>query len=41
VAYGYDVSANLAVQSACRAMAFLLPVFVAGYFFLKLREIAK
>jgi ABC-type transport system involved in multi-copper enzyme maturation permease subunit len=41
VAYGYDVSANLALQSACRAMAFLLPVFVAGYFFLKLREIAK
>jgi len=41
VAYGYDVSANLVLQSACRAMGFLLPVFVAGYFFLKLREIAK
>jgi hypothetical protein len=41
VAYGYNVSANLVLQSACRAMGFLLPVFVAGYFFLKLREIAK
>ena len=41
VAYGYDVSANLALQSVCHAAAFLLPVFVASFFFLKLREIAK
>lgn len=41
VAYGYDISTNVALQSACSAIGFLLPVFVAGYFFLKLREIAK
>jgi hypothetical protein len=41
VAYGYDIPANVALQAACLAAGFLLPVFVAGYFFLKLREIAK
>lgn len=41
VAYGYGISANLALQSVLTALGFLLPVFVAGYFFLKLREIAK
>ncbi len=41
VAYGYSIPANLALQSALTALGFLLPVFVVGYFFLKLREIAK
>ena len=41
VAYGFDISPNRAVQCTLCAMAFLLPVFVAGYFFLKTREIAE
>jgi hypothetical protein len=40
VAYGFDVSPDVMLINAFRAMAFLLPVFVAGYLFLKTREIA-
>jgi hypothetical protein len=41
VAHGYDISANMVLQSACGTMGYLLPVFVFSYFFFKLREIAK
>ena len=41
VAYGFDISPDLVLTSAVRAFGFLLPVFVAGYFFLKTREVAK
>ena len=41
VAYGFDVSANVFSQCTLRALAFLAPVFVAGYLFLKTREVAK
>ncbi len=42
VAYGFDVSWDpwIAVPTL-RALAFLIPVFVAGYFFLKTREVAQ
>lgn len=42
VAYGFDISWDpwLAVPTL-RAFAFLIPVFVAGYFFLKTREVAQ
>lgn len=42
VAYGFDISWDpwIAV-STLRAFAFLIPVFVAGYFFLKTREVAQ
>ena len=41
VAYGFDVSPDVMWGNALRALGFLLPVFVAGYFFLKSREVAK
>ncbi len=41
VAYGFDISPDLLLRCVLHAGAFLLPVFVAGYFFLKLREVAK
>ena len=41
VAHGFDISPNLLFQSVFQAIAFLLPVFVAGYFFFKTREVAK
>ncbi|MBN2473725.1 MAG: hypothetical protein JXB62_03905 [Pirellulales bacterium] len=41
VAKGFDVSGNLAAQCALRSLAFLIPVFVAGYLFLKTREVAR
>ncbi len=41
VAHGFNVSPNALVQSAVRAAALLVPLFVAGYFFLKTREVAK
>jgi len=42
VAYGFDISWDpwIAV-STLRVFAFLIPVFVAGYFFLKTREVAQ
>ncbi|OHB66088.1 MAG: hypothetical protein A2V70_06870 [Planctomycetes bacterium RBG_13_63_9] len=41
VAHGFDVSGNMVWQCSLHTLAFLLPVFVAGYFFLKTREVAK
>ena len=41
VADGYNVPEVVILKSACRMMAYLLPVFLVGYFFLKTREVAK
>jgi len=41
VANGFDVSPNLILQQSVTALGFLIPVFVAGYFFLRAREVAK
>ena len=35
VSYGFDISGDLLLQCVSRAVGFLLPVFVAGYFFLR------
>ena len=42
VACGFDISWDpwIAIPTL-RAFAFLIPVFVAGYFFLKTREVAQ
>lgn len=41
VASGFDISGDTILTFACRAFAFALPVFVAGYLCLKNREIGK
>ena len=41
VAYGFNVSGDTVLTFACRAFAFVLPVFVAGYLCLKTREVGK
>jgi hypothetical protein len=41
VAHGFDISAPLLLQCVVRAAAFLLPLFVAAYLFLKTREVAR
>lgn len=41
VAYGFNVGDAMLWVCIFRAVAFLLPVCVAGYFFLKMREVAK
>ncbi len=41
VADGFDVPGSLMLTCLVRAAAFLLPAVVAGYFFLKLREVAR
>ncbi|OHB83238.1 MAG: hypothetical protein A2V98_01875 [Planctomycetes bacterium RBG_16_64_12] len=41
VAYGFDISRELLLMRSVNAVAFLLPVFVAAYFFLKIREVAR
>ncbi len=41
VAYGFDVSPGLIGQRVIAALGFLVAAFVAGYFFLKTREVAK
>ncbi len=41
VAYGFDISPQLVLIRACSALAFVVPTFVAGYFFLKTREVAR
>jgi hypothetical protein len=41
VSYGFNISGDLLAQSFCRMAAFLVPMFVAGYLFLKTREVAK
>lgn len=40
VAYGFDIDPNLMGQQAATALAYVAAVTVAGYFFLKSREIA-
>ncbi|MFH1268924.1 MAG: hypothetical protein ABIK89_24625 [Planctomycetota bacterium] len=41
VAYGFDISMQLVLMRTVHAAGFLLPVFVAAYFFLKIREVAR
>ncbi|NUQ61752.1 MAG: hypothetical protein HUU20_04640 [Pirellulales bacterium] len=41
VAYGFDISGDLMLVRLFSAAAYLLPVFLAGYFFLKTREVAR
>jgi hypothetical protein len=41
VACGFNVSGDTVLIFTCRALAFVLPVFVAGYLCLKTREIGK
>ncbi len=41
VAYGFDIPLNNIAIHATRALAYLGPLFLAGYFFLKTREVAK
>jgi hypothetical protein len=41
VAYGFNISGDTILIFTCRAAAFILPVFVAGYLFLKNREVAR
>jgi hypothetical protein len=41
VAYGFDIPLNNIVIHSVRALAYLVPLFLAGYFFLKTREVAK
>ena len=41
VAYGYNVELNTLLVHLLTTLAFLVPLFIAGYFFLKTREIAR
>jgi len=41
VAGGFDIPADVILSCVFQAAGFLLPVFVAGYFFLKTREVAR
>lgn len=41
VAYGFDISSGEISKCLLQALAFLVPVFVAAYFFLKTREVAR
>ena len=41
VAYGFDIPFNNIAVHALTALGYLLPLFVAGYLFLKTREVAK
>jgi len=41
VACGFNISGDTVLTYTCRAFAFLLPVFVAGYLCLKNREMAR
>jgi hypothetical protein len=41
VAYGYDVSGTTLGMCVFQALAFLVPVFLAGCFFLRTREVAR
>ena len=41
VASGYDVPGNMLLTYSCRALGFVLPVFVVAYLCLKNREIAQ
>jgi len=41
VAYGFDISSHTILQSACSALGYLVPLFMAAYLFLKTREVAR
>ena len=41
VAYGFDISGGALLTASARGVAFVLPLFIAGYFFLKTREVAR
>jgi hypothetical protein len=41
VAYGFDIPDGQILKFICRMLAFAIPVFVAGYFCLKSREVAR
>lgn len=41
VASGFDISADMMAKAVLSAAGFVIPLFVAGYFFLKTREVAK
>jgi hypothetical protein len=41
VASGFNISGDIILMYTCRAFAFALPVFIAGYLCLKNREIGK
>jgi hypothetical protein len=41
VAHGYDIGADAIFIQTTAALAYFIPIAVAGYFFLKLRELAK
>lgn len=41
VADGFNIDANAMLVRTIEAMAFFVPVFIAGYFFLKMREVAR
>jgi hypothetical protein len=41
VSYGFDIPGNDLLIHFFTAAAYFVPWFVAGYFFLKLREVAK
>ncbi|NQT13744.1 MAG: hypothetical protein HQ582_13405 [Planctomycetes bacterium] len=41
VAYGFNISGELILIRTLNAFAYLVPVFVAAYFFLKTREVAR
>ena len=41
VASGFNISGDTILIFTCRALAFVLPVFVAGYLCLRTREVGK
>jgi hypothetical protein len=41
VAYGYDISVNTLAVRFLTMLAFLLPVWIAGYLFMKTREVGR
>ncbi len=41
VAYGFDIRQGIVLQNLTAGLAYLLAVFLAGYFLLRIREVAK
>ena len=41
VAYGFDIPGGQVLKFTFRMFAFLMPVFIAGYYCLKNREVAQ
>jgi len=41
VAHGFNISGDALLTASVRGFAFVLPLFIAGYFFLKTREVAR